>query len=81
METDQLQLSGLSVRSQVDGICGHEAVAGDSHVADPRVHQDNRPEHPGGDRTLSSLIAPSGIRIRGQVDHAKFSEDLDLPYG
>jgi hypothetical protein len=81
VETDQLQLPGLSVRAQVDGVCGHEPVSGAGHLADPRVQKDNRAEHAGCGRPFSSLMIPGGIRIYGQIKHAKFGESLDLPDG
>ena len=81
VQIDQLQLPGLLACGQVDGVCGHKPVSGESRPADPRVHKDNRAEHAGCSRTFSSLMEPGGVRIRGQIERADLSEDLDLPNG
>ena len=79
--TGQLQLPGLRVRAQIDGVCGQKPLAEGGHGADLGVNNGNRAEHAGGSRTFSSLIVPGGIRICGQVNHAEFGESLDLPDG
>lgn len=50
-------------------------------VADPRIQKGHRAEHAGCSRQFSSLMAPGGIRVCGQVKVAKFGESLDLPDG
>src|SRR6187431_3484990 len=81
VETNQLQLPGLSVGAQVGGVCGHEPVSGGDRLADPRVQKDNRAQHAGCGCTFSSLKEPVRVRIYRLIDCAEFSKDLDLPGG
>jgi hypothetical protein len=81
VETSQLQLPGLCVRAQIDGVCGQIPIAEGGHVADPGVDDGNRAEHACRSCMFSSLIVPFGIRICGPVKQAKLGECLDLPDG
>ena len=46
VETSQLQLPGLCVRAQIDGVCGQMPLAEGGHVADPRIQKGHRPSMP-----------------------------------